>query len=411
MVSTPIILNQVLTPPSIYNNPPFPNKHSASQYQISLNLPRDLICPITHEPFTDPVVCMGDGCTYDRKGILTWIDFQCNRHRNGDEEEGGTSELVRSPVTNAYMEVEIARILVENRIVAGLTNSHRERLGRELCHRCDYISHVINEDTFVPNSIKSLKASDQVDLDSSASETNDNDLLGDRGFRIKCLVDAGCDLRIRKCQNGNTAFMSIVLSAGNTSNKILSFDLLELAQYLLQNDASVTVLNDLNQSCIDVVKYSMNRVVSMHDDACMNIEFLKRFKNLAKDVERRSNIENLSIAEKLKEQKNANAEHREQQRLFSERYTDSSNFTGVSAFGMRNEFDSGIQINTNRCRGLGRIQEHGWGYFPCMSILLFQKNVPPPSLSFAEYEEVEKKYLERILKIMVGIIFLYFFFC
>ena len=67
-------------------------------YLSTISPPRDLICPISQELFRDPVVCAGDGCTYDRSGISTWIREQ--------QQQGA----VRSPVTNAFMDTTPMRM-------------------------------------------------------------------------------------------------------------------------------------------------------------------------------------------------------------------------------------------------------------------------------------------------------------
>ncbi|KAL7542788.1 hypothetical protein ACHAXR_012079 [Thalassiosira sp. AJA248-18] len=63
--------------------------------------------------------------------------------------------------------------------------------------------------------------------------------------------------------------------------------------------------------------------------------------------------------------------------------------------------------NGNQRGGLGRVEE-GVGYFPSLAVLQFQSSIPGPSPSVAEYENMEKERLNRIMKWMSLIVFLYF---
>lgn len=171
-----------------YSCPRFPNKRAAQEYLISISPPRDLICPITQELFSDPVVAIGDGCTYERTDIQLW--FRAQQSSNGDGGDGigsanSTTTMIRSPVSNAFMHGDSPGGLVENRVVAGLARSYRENLGRELCNRCDFIHTRVTKDGVSCH------------------------VIGDGGFRIKSLVEAGADLSLKACPGGNTAFMMV----------------------------------------------------------------------------------------------------------------------------------------------------------------------------------------------------------
>lgn len=63
--------------------------------------------------------------------------------------------------------------------------------------------------------------------------------------------------------------------------------------------------------------------------------------------------------------------------------------------------------NGNARGGLGRLEE-GVGYFPSLAVLQFQSSIPGPSPSVAEYENAEKERLNRILKWLSFIVFVYF---
>ena len=111
-----------------HSNPPFPSKEAAQKYLSSISAPRDLVCPITQEIFNNPVVA-SDGNTYEKQAIKTWFDAQRN-----------STGSVRSPVTNAYMDLDSAgMMLVENKAVASMARSHKEKLGEELCLRCQAV--------------------------------------------------------------------------------------------------------------------------------------------------------------------------------------------------------------------------------------------------------------------------------
>lgn len=63
--------------------------------------------------------------------------------------------------------------------------------------------------------------------------------------------------------------------------------------------------------------------------------------------------------------------------------------------------------NSGNQRGLGRLED-GIGYFPSLAALQFQSSIPGPSPSVAQYEKKEKERLNRILKIVGGIVLIYF---
>ena len=162
-------------------SPPFASKEDAKAYLSCISPPRDLVCPITLELFQDPVVAVGDGNTYERNAIQTYFESQMMN-----------TGMIRSPVTNAYFEGggdegggggwERLMALVENKAIAALSRQYREKLGTELCARCNAVwDH----------------------------NGNNSDVLGDGGMRIRGLVEAGADLGMKLCDGGNTAFMTV----------------------------------------------------------------------------------------------------------------------------------------------------------------------------------------------------------
>jgi hypothetical protein len=58
-----------------------------------------LSCPITQETMADPVICVGDGCTYERDAIVQWFT---------------TSN--KSPSTGSTLNAQ-GKVLVSNQIV------------------------------------------------------------------------------------------------------------------------------------------------------------------------------------------------------------------------------------------------------------------------------------------------------
>ena len=74
-------------------------------------LPEDLCCPITTELMSDPVVCVGDGNTYERAAIEQWF----------------ATGARTSPTTNAQLE---SITLVPNLTVKRLIAAELERRGR-----------------------------------------------------------------------------------------------------------------------------------------------------------------------------------------------------------------------------------------------------------------------------------------
>jgi len=183
-----------------YSSPPFPNKRASQGYITSISPPRDLICPITQELFSDPVVALGDGCTYERTDIQRWFEAQLASNGNGGAGSGNGQEMmIRSPVSNAFMHGENPRGVIENRVVAGLARSFREQLGRELCSRCEFVYN-------------KSPGSSEGDWGGVLYRR----VIGDGGFRIKSLVEAGADLSLKECSGGNTAFMMVRIYFGFT---------------------------------------------------------------------------------------------------------------------------------------------------------------------------------------------------
>ena len=181
--------------------PPFPSEEVSLLYLRSIKPPQDLHCPITQELFQDPVVAISsDGQTYEQNAIvLTWFNAQMRNHHGS----------IRSPVTNAYMSIGTngdtttgttnsatstsITTIVENKAVVAMVQNAREELGKQLCQYCESIWRYTNN-------INNINAQNEIPMDQ---------VLGDGGFRIRGLVEAGADLGLRECTGGHSALMMV----------------------------------------------------------------------------------------------------------------------------------------------------------------------------------------------------------
>ena len=200
-------------------------------YIKSISPPRELVCPITLELFTDPVIALGDGYTYERKAIITWIQSQTLALSGS-----GNPSHLRSPVTNAYMETSVSipnhhgsqpgsstesfpcTALIENKVIAAMTHAFREKLGIELCRRCQRILTKKSLFSRYFDSSSSLGLDVEDGRSSSSSSSLQKDILtnghqdviiGDEQDQIKALIEGGADLSIRGCYKGSTALMMV----------------------------------------------------------------------------------------------------------------------------------------------------------------------------------------------------------
>lgn len=324
------------------SNHAFSTKEEAQQYLSSISPPRDLVCPITQEICNNPVVA-SDGNTYEKQAIQTWFDAQRN-----------STGSIRSPVTNAYMDLEASgTMLVENKAVVGMARNHREKLGEELCLRCQAVRDE------APGS------------------------LGDEGFRIKGLIEAGADLALKGCAGGNTAFMSLLLSNFEQHNVGVKFDLLN---YFLVHNVPVSLVNDEGKNCIEHTE-ELIAAASDRDRSAAT-----PYHQLLEQLQQRSKIELERKRAQSEARNEYNSEERERQRVLTEnaRNHDTVDEDGVLVGNM-----------------LGRM-ENGWGFFPCLAALQFQGNIPEAPASFLEEENREKKKLKLILRSASLIVFVFF---
>mmetsp|Transcript_15984 Transcript_15984/g.18216 ORF Transcript_15984/g.18216 Transcript_15984/m.18216 type:complete len:351 (+) Transcript_15984:144-1196(+) len=312
------------------SNPAFPTKQAAQEYLASISPPRDLICPITQEIFTNPVVT-SDGHTYEKHAIRTWI--------NAQKDSTGS---VRSPVTNAYMEIDndSGLTLIQNKSVAGMARNYKEKLGLELCERCQVVWDGLKDDA-----------------------------LGDKAFRIKGLVEAGADLSLKGCRGGNTAFMTLLQSTFFGDEQLQ----LNILNYFIAFNVPVSLTNDHGRNSYDLVQQLSSQLMSR--------SLLNSYHQLIQQISQRAEIEIQNDKAKSEARHEFNNEQRERQRTLARNARNRTN--------MNNNIITGD--------GLGNL-DHGWGYFPSLSALLIQSHVPDPPASFADDEMREKKRLEFILR-------------
>jgi len=261
--------------------------------------------------------------------------------------------MIRSPVSNAFMYGENPQGLVENRVVAGLARSFRERLGRELCSRCEFVC-------------------------------NRGGIIGDGGFRIKSLVEAGADLSFKGCSGGNTALMMLI-QAGK----------LDLIHLFLLHDVPVTLTNTKGQTPLTLTQQILSKtpptsIMPWHD-------LLSQITKLTQTQTQKIQAQNSARTQ-------ANANHRERQRHLSA--TNQTNRT--NAQNRRQALGGGGVDQDVLRRGLGTLEGNGRGYFPSLFALQFQGSVPEPSVSFADLEKRERRRLDWILK-GIGLFVLVYF--
>jgi len=344
--------------------PPFPSEEASLLYLRTITPPRDLHCPITQELFQDPVVAIGDGQTYERTAILTWFNAQMRNHHGS----------IRSPVTNAYMSLDGTNgdittgtttnsvtstsitTIVENKAIIAMVQNAREELGKQLCQYCESIWKYTNN-------INNINPQNKIPMDQ---------VLGDGGFRIRGLVEAGADLSLRECTGGHSALMMLILSEQiDLANLFISYGapIYEMANDKGKNSVQLTqqIISELETNPIDPTNIQCWKDL---EQALSELESTQKEKEEAKSNARVT----------------ANAQNRERQQVLA-----------TNAHAEQNDVDEEVGLNGRQVRHqLGSLEE-GWGYFPSLAALQFQGAVPPPSESFAEYENKEKKRLQLIL--------------
>jgi len=204
--------------------------------------------------------------------------------------------------------------------------------------------------------------------------------IGDGGFRIKSLVEAGADLSLKGCSGGNTALMMLI-QAGQ----------LDLIHLFLLHDVPVTLTNDKGQTPLNLTQQILSKtpptsIMPWHD-------LLSQITKLTQTQTQKIQAQNSARTQ-------ANAHHRERQRHLS-----ATNQTNRNAQNRRQPV--GVDQDVLR-RGLGTLEANGRGYFPSLFALQFQGSVPEPSASFADLEKRERRRLDWILKGIGFFVLVYF---
>lgn len=351
-------------------------QEEAEKYLQSISPPKDLICPITLTLFHEPVLALGDGYTYEKQSILTWIHSQSRSYGH-----------VRSPVTNAYMDASVttsisttstssngnistnghSSSLIPNKIVADMTKHFKEQLGQELCHRVR---------AFVQSG-----------------------LLQDDGFRITSLIEMGADLTMRikihdddddRIVAGDSAFMACI-----------RMQHLRLCQVFVQHHVPVvSIVNHKGETCIDILNTillssSSSSTTRTNDSKHPWVEMLKQL-NYKASIEKEETIQ-------LEQQRELfNQRQRQRQEVLAHESRNIVNRHVSSS--------STIPFTSMMQNGLGSLEE-GHGFYPSLVALQFQGSIPPPPATFAQIEYEEKSRLYTILKSTTVCVFLLWILC
>eukprot|EP00565_Helicotheca_tamesis_P006872 CAMPEP_0185728308 /NCGR_PEP_ID=MMETSP1171-20130828/3696_1 /TAXON_ID=374046 /ORGANISM="Helicotheca tamensis, Strain CCMP826" /LENGTH=376 /DNA_ID=CAMNT_0028396999 /DNA_START=102 /DNA_END=1232 /DNA_ORIENTATION=+ len=243
-----------------YDCPPFSTESDYESYTTRISPRRELICPITQEVFTDPVIAE-DGHTYERKSLLRWL-HQMNR--------------TTSPVTNAILSnTSRTAPMVPNLAIQGMACDHREQAGLELLRRAEYACR------------------------------KNGGVCADGGARIEALLDAGADtsLRTDEEEGGNTAFHLFVL-AGN----------LELSRILLYHDAPVTTVNKDGWTIVQAAE----SYVETQGRSTLGLSRRAEWNDFIEELRQKEEVEAQKEEARTQARNRANEEHREQQRNLAE---------------------------------------------------------------------------------------------
>jgi hypothetical protein len=373
-------------------------KEEADQYIQSISPPKDLICPITLTLFQEPVLALGDGYTYEKQSIVTWFHSQQSRSSHGH---------VRSPVTNAYMDISAMEQdhhdnhtsnnnnnnnnnninnnninnahnryslkLIPNKIVADMTRHFKEQLGIELCHRVQ---------AFVISG-----------------------MLEDDGFRITSLIEMGADLTIRiKTTQSATDTTTTTSRNHNASQKMVNGDSafmacirmqhLSLCQVFVHHHVPViSIVNHNGETCIDV----LNTILSSSSIMQRN-ESRATWNDLLAQLEKKASMEREEIIKLEQQRQVLNQRQRQRQETLAQE-------SRTMANNNRHILSSSSPLSSVMQNGLGSLEE-GYGYFPSLIALQFQNHIPSPPATFAQIEHDEKSRLYTILKSTTILVFM-----
>jgi len=147
-----------------------------------------------------------------------------------------------------------------------------------------------------------------------------------------------------------------------------------LAQTLVQHDAPINLTNRDGKT---VMELAVERTSSEPD-----------FQALLDDIQHRSKKETEREEHRAAERERENHRHRQRQRTLAAQHAD----------------------NQQTRRGLGRMEDFGWGYFPSLAALQFQSAIPPP-VSQTREQEKECRQVELILNTIGIMVVVYFILC
>jgi len=206
---------------------------------------------------------------------------------------------------------------------------------------------------------------------------------------------------------------------------------LDLVNYILRHDPPITITNEKGQTCLDVAQRTFrdfdsdkaghdstggifnllsgpfsrrvttntsDEVIDLESQSDIDHDVRRRVKmnwhQLIDELTRRNKLELENMAAQADARLQANAQHRDRQRAL--------------AADARARVVSGLDAANGMVqRGLGTLDE-GWGYFPSLAALQFQQSIPPPSASFADVENKERRRLEFIVKTIGCLVFVCF---
>jgi hypothetical protein len=126
---------------------------------------------------------------------------------------------------------------------------------------------------------------------------------------------------------------------------------------------------------------------------------LQGYRKLIQDLESRMIRERDEEESLNKAKSEANTHHRQRQQVLAAGARSYNTAVTQRDARMNNEL---IQ------RGLGQLQDHGWGYFPSLTALQFHGSIPEPPPSLMETEYKQQARLERIWKSIGVLILIYF---
>jgi len=196
----------------------------------------------------------------------------------------------------------------------------------------------------------------------------------------------------------------------------------DLANYIIRQNPKISIKNDLGQTCIDIarnivttlnpssrqvfsfsslLRSTSSDVLAHADGNMMDSHLLQTYRKLIQDMESRLLKEKEEEKTMIEIRSEANSQHRQRQQVLAANARSYNTAVTQRDARMNNEL---IQ------RGLGQLQDHGWGFFPSLTALQFHGSIPEPPPSLMEMEHKQLARLERIWKSIGILILIYFIF-